>query len=251
MIRLSETCQVELGPPLPDLPRWTPDYLTIGPHGSPSEYDKFLATTVGFGDPLLGLLNAVRFTADQRLLAGLQIKMPERPQEAEELSLGLSGAQVESGILRLSDPPRATRLTEPDFVFMHAERDQLICWSGIADGSTLHVLRVAQDLNYFWSDDLDGWMLSRPANYLSHFWGDPTDNLVGDDLRRCAEEYVLLVSDEFVVGLENAEPGAQTALIGLFGRISRCSHSPQRQVLQEKILDMADIFSIELPRSLE
>ncbi len=248
-MRLKPSIQVKTiaASPLVGNPRWMLDgyIVLIGPYHSADEHEHYIGQTIGSYDWLWSTSDELLFDKESLVLQSVALHIPDAALPSDVSLASWQTAPQETGLLHLVTA-QDFQLEPTDFRFMDPEGKSLTCIkkSVLDDSHTRLRLQVASHLELLFSDDeLCGWSLLHPADFVVDAWEEPSfaDN---DELfPTLLYEYLQLLTDPYIELMEDKDAETLEALQDLYTRII-ADHSSSRRciILRAAIADKLDRF---------
>ncbi len=248
-LKLTPTIQVESIPAssLPGNPRWMLDgrIVLVGPYHSVDEHELHIGQTIGSTEWLWSASDELLFNKESLILESVMLIIPEVTLPSDVSLASWQTAPQETGLLRLVTAQNF-QLEPTDFRFIDPEGKALTCIkkSALEASHTERRLQIAYHLELLFSDDeLCGWSLLHPADYVVDAWEEPSfaDN---DELfPTLVYEYLQLVRDPYIELMEEKDAEVLAALQILYARIqAEHSSSRRRTILRAALADKLDRF---------
>jgi hypothetical protein len=214
--------------------------LLLGPYDSPASHDAHFAVTFGSGDPILDSTDELRFSSTSGELLSYRLRVPENPTQGNFISVA-SELPIRNALPRL---PLGTHFQM--IVATHSQMDD--------DGNAIAIYRESPDRitrrvqiasNFemlLGADQIRGFILHNPSDYLVSGWG-PAPPPIGDlVLARALARFVNMLTPAFVELLDDGDTGACDRLKILLSETTKLSASPQRDTLIDSISRVQETF---------
>jgi hypothetical protein len=225
-------------------PRWDVRgcSLVLGAYHDGYEHEHHVAAET-FGST--SWFDELRFDKTKLVLSSIYFRVPEENIDLKDFSKVWMEESPLTGLLSLTDPEYFE--SEPSsFRWFDPKGEVLICINENALSETQDRLRlrVAIDFDLMFSNNqLCGWILSHPLNYITRGWEQP--NPIEDDgeIASIVYKYLQLVSEDFLEKMEDEDSDVLEALLDL-NRKSKNTTSMgyQREVICECIESIIEQF---------
>jgi hypothetical protein len=234
---------------LPFSPRWglRESSLIVGGYYSGDEHEQHFLQTVGSGNWYRSEYEEFRFRQDNHQLESVWFHVPEvnvEPEKQDVMSLWQFETPIK-GLLTLLQV-QGFKPEPMDFRFLDRDGKFLACIAEMALTTTKNRLRlrIAKDFDLlFIEQNLCGWLLSHPIDYLVMSWDETSPVTPDEQLASIVYEYLDLIAEPNIEKIEDEDPAILELLLNLYQR-TVISPNPiyRRQIIANCIQDIIEQF---------
>jgi hypothetical protein len=232
------------GAPLPFVPRFTPlgGMVSVSPHTDRRSHEALLSETFGSVDWLSSANDEYRFAKTDHELMGLTLYVPEHALPGPQVPVSWLSAPPIAGNLRslhtgnFDMPPTELRWVSPD-------GELLMCAYSKTSNAPRDLLRlrVARDLDLVFTDgEYAGWMLGRPAAYLSRPNETPPEHEPPAGLVQALYVFFDLFVEPGIDRMQDGDPGLLVELDALLAQLAALPKDHRVAVLRDRVTEFRE-----------
>lgn len=216
--------------------------VVVGPYYSAEEHEKHISNTVGIGDPLLDIENEFRFSPKTGILESFRLIIPEKPILTENLFCHLSTCHSKAFLPIFIPFSDTSNKLDIEKLWIDNFGNRVVFFSGDEHSRIDDIYEIAKDLYFFIGPCIYGFLLYKPAFYLTKGWEMCSNIIVEPCFSLLLAKFVCLLNSDTINQLEDGDKNTQYHFRQLYQKLTTINSSPQVYALRSIMDDLFETF---------